>query len=49
MNFDLSDEQRQLFELAQGLAIQFLWVLLAYAWARLAWHRGIRKYAAVGG
>jgi ABC-2 type transport system permease protein len=36
-------------ELAQGLAIQFLWVLFAYAWARWAWNRGIRNYAAVGG
>jgi ABC-2 type transport system permease protein len=36
-------------ELAQGLVIQTFWVLLAYGAARFAWHRGIRKYAAVGG
>ena len=36
-------------ELARGLAIQTFWVLFAYAWARFAWHRGIRRYAAVGG
>jgi hypothetical protein len=35
-------------ELAQGLMIQFGWVIAAYALARFAWHRGIRKYAAVG-
>jgi ABC-2 type transport system permease protein len=32
-----------------GLAIQLLWVLAAYSCARLAWARGIRKYAAAGG
>jgi ABC-type uncharacterized transport system permease subunit len=31
------------------LLLQGLWVLLAYALARLAWGRGIRKYSAVGG
>jgi len=36
-------------ELARGLAIQISWVLFAYFAARIAWHRGIRKYAAVGG
>lgn len=36
-------------ELATGLTIQFGWVLLAYALARFAWHRGIRHYSAVGG
>lgn len=35
--------------LAQGLIIQALWVGAAYLIAQLAWHRGIRKYAAVGG
>jgi ABC-type uncharacterized transport system permease subunit len=33
----------------QGLAIQFLWVLAAYVFARFMWRRGIRKYSAVGG
>jgi ABC-2 type transport system permease protein len=32
-----------------GLAMQLLWVVAAYALARLIWSRGIRKYAAVGG
>ncbi|HOB33300.1 MAG TPA: ABC-2 family transporter protein, partial [Verrucomicrobiota bacterium] len=36
-------------ELAKGLIIQALWVLAAYALARFAWNRGIRRYAAVGG
>ena len=35
--------------LVQGLAIQFCWVLLAYALARLAWARGVKHYSAVGG
>ena len=35
--------------LAQGLVIQFLWVMAAYLFARFMWARGIRKYAAVGG
>ena len=35
--------------LAQGLAIQTLWVIAAYALARFAWRRGIKKYSAVGG
>ncbi len=35
--------------LAQGLVIQFLWVIAAYLFARFMWARGIRKYAAVGG
>jgi ABC-2 type transport system permease protein len=33
----------------QGLAIQFAWVVAAYALARFAWGHGIRKYSAVGG
>ena len=33
----------------QGLAIQALWVAVAYGLARLAWRRGIRRYSAVGG
>jgi ABC-2 type transport system permease protein len=35
--------------LAQGLLIQAGWVVAMYFIARLAWMRGIRKYAAVGG
>jgi len=33
----------------RGLMIQAAWVVAAYVIARLAWHRGIRKYSAVGG
>jgi ABC-2 type transport system permease protein len=33
----------------QGLAMQFFWVVASYGLARWIWHRGIRKYAAVGG
>jgi ABC-2 type transport system permease protein len=36
-------------ELAEGLAIQLAWVVAAYWLARLAWSRGIKKYAAAGG
>lgn len=36
-------------ELAQGLAMQIAWLVLAYGLARFAWNRGIRKYSAVGG
>jgi ABC-2 type transport system permease protein len=32
-----------------ALFTQLLWVLLAYCLARVAWRRGIRKYAAFGG
>ncbi len=35
--------------LIHGLLIQALWVFAMYCVARLAWHRGIRKYGAVGG
>lgn len=35
--------------IAQGLLIQLAWVLIAYAIARLVWHRGVRKYSAAGG
>jgi ABC-2 type transport system permease protein len=35
--------------LAHGLLIQACWVFAMYCVARLAWHRGIRKYGAVGG
>jgi ABC-2 type transport system permease protein len=36
-------------ELVQGLVMQAGWVVLAYFGARLAWSRGIKKYAAAGG
>jgi ABC-2 type transport system permease protein len=36
-------------EIAQGLAIQAIWVVAMYALARLVWSRGIKKYSAVGG
>jgi ABC-2 type transport system permease protein len=36
-------------DLYRGLVIQFIWVVLAYLFARFMWARGIRKYAAVGG
>lgn len=36
-------------ELIEGMAVQAFWVLAAYASARFAWNRGIRKYGAVGG
>jgi ABC-2 type transport system permease protein len=36
-------------ELARGLVIQLGWVAAAYALARFAWNRGIRRYSAVGG
>jgi ABC-2 type transport system permease protein len=35
--------------LFRGLGIQAGWVVLAYALARFAWGRGIKKYSAVGG
>lgn len=35
--------------LARGLLVQLIWVGLAYGLARFMWHRGIRKYSAVGG
>lgn len=36
-------------ELWRGLAVQFLWVLAAYVFARWMWRRGIKKYSAFGG
>lgn len=36
-------------ELTKGLAVQASWVVVTYFLARFAWHRGIRKYSAVGG
>jgi len=35
--------------LVNGLLIQAAWVFAAYALARVAWARGIRKYSAAGG
>jgi ABC-2 type transport system permease protein len=35
--------------IALGLGMQLMWLLLAYALARFAWRRGIKKYAAFGG
>ncbi len=32
-----------------GLVAQSLWVVLAYAFARFMWRRGVRKYSAFGG
>jgi len=31
------------------LLMQLMWLLFAYALARFAWRRGIKKYAAFGG
>ena len=36
-------------DLVRGLIIQAFWVAFAYAIARFAWNRGIKKYSAVGG
>jgi ABC-2 type transport system permease protein len=36
-------------ELVRGLLLQAFWVIVTFGLARLAWSRGIRKYAAVGG
>lgn len=36
-------------ELARGLMLQCFWVIATYAFARLAWKQGIKKYAAAGG
>jgi len=33
----------------QALAIQTAWLLLAWAWARFMWQRGLGHYQAVGG
>jgi ABC-2 type transport system permease protein len=35
--------------LGRGLAVQALWVVLAYGLARWIWSRGVRKYSAYGG
>ena len=36
-------------DLWSGLLMQFIWVLLAYAFARFMWRRGVRHYSAFGG
>ena len=36
-------------DLWQGLLTQAIWVLLAYAFARFMWRRGVKKYSAFGG
>ena len=36
-------------DLVHGLLVQAFWVLVAYAVARFAWNRGVRRYGAVGG
>jgi ABC-2 type transport system permease protein len=36
-------------QLEEGLLVQILWVLAAFALARFAWARGIKKYSAFGG
>jgi ABC-2 type transport system permease protein len=36
-------------EVTRGLAIQFMWVVFAFAGARLLWARGLQRYQAVGG
>ena len=36
-------------ELWRGLAIQLGWVICGYLLARFVWHRGIKRYEAVGG
>jgi ABC-2 type transport system permease protein len=36
-------------DLWSGLLAQFLWVVLAYAFARFMWRRGVKKYSAFGG
>jgi ABC-2 type transport system permease protein len=36
-------------EMEKGFLIQIFWVLAAFALARFAWARGIKKYAAFGG
>ncbi len=36
-------------DLLRGLGIQAGWVLIMWGIARLLWHRGVRRYQAVGG
>ncbi|HKI70600.1 MAG TPA: ABC-2 family transporter protein [Verrucomicrobiae bacterium] len=36
-------------DLLRGLIIQVCWVAIMYGLAQFAWHRGIKKYSAVGG
>jgi len=35
--------------LAQGLAVQAIWIVALFALARVVWHRGLRTYTVVGG
>jgi ABC-2 type transport system permease protein len=36
-------------DLWNGLLVQFIWVMLAYYFARFMWQRGVKKYSAFGG
>jgi ABC-2 type transport system permease protein len=36
-------------DLWRGLGLQAAWLAFFYLLARWVWHRGIRKYSAVGG
>jgi ABC-2 type transport system permease protein len=36
-------------DLWRGLGLQAAWLVFFYLLARVVWHRGIRKYSAVGG
>jgi ABC-2 type transport system permease protein len=36
-------------DLARGLLVQFAWVAATYWFARFMWHRGLKRYSAVGG
>ena len=36
-------------QIARGLAIQAVWVLIAFAGARFCWQKGLRRYGAYGG
>ncbi|MBV8968706.1 MAG: ABC-2 family transporter protein [Verrucomicrobia bacterium] len=36
-------------QIARGLTIQAIWVLIAFAGARVFWHKGLRRYGAYGG
>ena len=42
-------EKVQGYALAKGMCIQTGWVMLSFAVARWMWHRGLRRYQAVGG
>jgi ABC-2 type transport system permease protein len=38
----------RLREILLGIAIQWIWVTALYALNRWVWHRGLRRYSAVG-